>query len=535
MGTFVTFARMLLWLRTIRYVRRSQITWRIWRKLYRPKVPVLGPVDLKPLAATWMGAERAPSLLGPNSACYLNNTQDLTRADIWNAPDLPKLWLYNLHYFDDLLARDADARSDWHMALISRWMAENPAPDGNGWEPYPTSLRIVNWVKWTLSGNYLPDGGVQSLATQAAWLSRNLEHHLLGNHLFANAKALVFAGAVVDGPGAARWLTQGLEILAREIPEQTLPAGGQFELSPMYHALFVEDLLDLVQLADMTSGIPAVQVDDWRKAAAKALGWMQGLTHPDGRVAFFNDAAFGISAEPHTLEEYGKSLGVEPTDTGPDFDGYVRLQSGPAVLIADAAAIGPDYLPGHAHADSLSFELSLAGLRVIVNGGTSVYGGDMTVRQAERSTPAHNTVTVDDQNSSEVWSAFRVARRATILERDIQTAEPQQIMAAHDGFRRTGGPLHRRTWLLDAHSLTIKDSLEGRWQTATARIRLHPPHTLAGDRIDGPWPIHVACSGATLRTEDGFWAPEFGKRVPCQILCMDFTGPEASITLSWEG
>ncbi len=54
--------------------------------------------------------------------------------------------LYNLHYFDWINARDSsdDIAARW----IMRWIAENPAPGGNGWEPYPLSLRIVNWIKW---------------------------------------------------------------------------------------------------------------------------------------------------------------------------------------------------------------------------------------------------------------------------------------------------------------------------------------------------------------------------------------------------
>ncbi len=35
---------------------------------------------------------------------------------------------------------------------------------------------------------------MRSLAIQARYLTRRLEHHLLGNHLLANAKALVYAG-----------------------------------------------------------------------------------------------------------------------------------------------------------------------------------------------------------------------------------------------------------------------------------------------------------------------------------------------------
>ena len=36
--------------------------------------------------------------------------------------------------------------------------------------------------------------------------------------------------------------------------------------------------------------------------------------------------------------------------------GYIRLNSKQAVAIIDTAPVGPDYIPGHAHADTLSFE-----------------------------------------------------------------------------------------------------------------------------------------------------------------------------------
>ena len=85
----------------------------------------------------------------------------------------------------------------------------------------------------------------------------------------------------------------------------------------------------------------------------------------------------------------------------------------PCKLLLDVASIGPDYLPGHGHADTLSFEMSLFGKRTLVNRGISQYG--IEVRQVERGTAAHNTVVINNENSSEVWSGFRVARRARPL------------------------------------------------------------------------------------------------------------------------
>ena len=61
-------------------------------------------------------------------------------------------------------------------------------------------------------------------------------------------KLLVFAGCFFDGPEAKKWQQKGMKILALEVKEQILSDGGHFERSPMYHALVLEDMLDLENL-----------------------------------------------------------------------------------------------------------------------------------------------------------------------------------------------------------------------------------------------------------------------------------------------
>src|SRR5262249_17544908 len=149
----------------------------------------------------------------------------------WDSPQIEKLWRYNLLYFDDLNAFDAQQRINIQRELMKRWVRENPPVRGTGWDPYPLSLRIVNWVKWALAGHAVDADWQHSLAVQASWLSRRLEHHLLGNHLFANAKAMVFAGLYFEGPQAQRWEQCGVRILRGELVEQILNDGGHFERS----------------------------------------------------------------------------------------------------------------------------------------------------------------------------------------------------------------------------------------------------------------------------------------------------------------
>jgi len=186
--------------------------------------------------------------------------------------------------------------------------------------------------------------------------------------------------------------------------------------------------------------------------------WLRVMCHPDGEIALFNDAAIGIAPSVAELEAYFARCVLDAAAPGLDTvehladSGYIRLTASPpvgapegakravdggaavddgtavfaaaaaptggidasvgapqganngailpaAVVLLDVARVGPDYLPGHAHADSLSFELSVFGRRLLVNGGTSCYGMSAE-RLRQRGTAAHNTVVVDGLDSS---------------------------------------------------------------------------------------------------------------------------------------
>ena len=298
---------LLTYWHTLRHLKPTQLYGRIRFCLVKPRIDMRSAPPLRSThRRAWVKpAARRVSLVGSEQFCFLNETHDLADRG-WDDPALEKLWRYNLHYFDDLNAQDALARTEWQRALLLRWVRDNPPGTGTGWEPYPTSLRIVNWVKWALGGNVLPPECVESLAAQTRWLSQRLEIHLLGNHLFANAKAMVFAGVFFDGLEAEGWQEKGLCILEREVQEQVLPDGGHFERSPMYHALALEDVLDLINLAaTFSETIPrrwCGLADSWVETIGRMRIWLAAMCHPDGEISFFNDAAIGIAPSPTELE-----------------------------------------------------------------------------------------------------------------------------------------------------------------------------------------------------------------------------------------
>ncbi|MCF8037194.1 MAG: heparinase II/III family protein [Desulfobacteraceae bacterium] len=491
-------------------------------------------------------------MTGSMEFCFLGETGRVDNAEDWNSSGRAKLWLYNLHYFADLNAEDGGSRNQWHTEYIRRWIAENPPGEGVGWEPYPTSLRMVNWIKWAVQGNSPAGGMADSLAVQAKWLEKRLEYHLLGNHLLANAKALVAGGLFFRGDEARRWYKTGMNLLESQLREQVLEDGGHFERSPMYHLIVLEDLLDLINFHQVYGvSWPAW----WAALAEKMLGWSRAMRHPDGGIPFFNDAAFGIAPEPGEVDEYAARLGtgchqgIEGRVVHMEQSGYVRLERGPAVLLADVGSVGPDYLPGHAHADTLCFELSLQGQRICVNSGTSTYEPD-ALRNFQRSTRAHNTAALDGADSSEIWGAFRVARRARAVVETLQAGNDEdELSTTHDGYRRLPGrPEHRRTWRLNSSGLRIDDEIAGAGvHLVEIFLHFHPgivAETDGDDRIKlldnetGGFLVEVRWNGGgEMYLEDGFWYPEFGKSVLNQCCIFRLGAVElpvkASFVIDW--
>ncbi len=525
-----------LW-HTVRWLRPAQLWGRLWFKLYRPRPDVRpGPAQRRPQQPLAAFPRKSRSIVAPDTFSFLNQTQRVAAAAGWNDPQRDALWLYNLHYFDDLCAQGAVERAGWHQALIARWIAQNPAGKGCGWDPYPTSLRIVNWIKWALSGGDLGDAARHSLAVQARCLARSIEWHLLGNHVLANAKGLVFAGCFFEGEEAEGWLREGLEILGAQMEEQVLPDGGHFERSPMYHAIVLEDLLDLANVL-AAYGVAGDVAGRLRAAAPAMIAWLRAMTHPDGELAYFNDAAPGVAASAEALAQYAASLGIAEraaqTSVWLRDSGYLRLASGPFVALFDAAAVGPDYQPGHAHADTLSFELAYKGARVLCNSGVSTYEVG-TQRAFERSTPAHNTVCVDGADSSEVWASFRVARRARPSACEFEIAAGGvRASASHDGYARLpGAPTHRRELRVEQGRVHWIDTVEGRGEhEVSGYIPFHPEMRceLEGRkfvlRLPGGGSLAGEVSGdVALRLERGSFADGFNLRRERTVLVWSWRG-----------
>ena len=163
---------------------------------------------------------------------FLHKTLELGEPD-WNQRYESHLWNYQLHYFDYAVwcARVWIERGEprfWQacQALIASWIARARVGQSDGWDAYPTSLRLVNWIYayCLLAERDLPPAfrasWCASIYRQVDFLRHHLEYHLLANHLLKNAKALVIGGLffAADKRGQ-QWLACGQQLLWRELAE----------------------------------------------------------------------------------------------------------------------------------------------------------------------------------------------------------------------------------------------------------------------------------------------------------------------------
>lgn len=536
---------------TLRHLRWRQVAWRGWHTAAGPLVRrIAARRQPRPVRRPWPGVLQSPSFLpprqtSPGSFTAVGETGRIDVAADWNSPHRSKLWLFNVHYLDDL-ANDGIPEAD-RAALLDGWIAANPPACGIGWHPYPTSLRLVNAIKFASRRGDVTARWLESIASQAHALDWQVEHQIGANHVFANAKALVFAGAFLGGPGADHRLSRGLRLLDAEAAEQFLPDGGHYERSPMYHALALWDLCDLLDLA-RASGLPDLdtRTGRWRGLLSRGFAWLAAMTHPDGQISFFNDAAFGVAPVLDQILRYAASVGCMPVATKPTTyphvqhlaaSGYVVVTlADDAKAILDVAPIGPAHQPGHTHADTLAFELSVHGRRLVVNGGTSTYTVGLE-RQRQRSTATHSTVEIDGANSSDVWKSFRVGRRAKPF--DVRVEEDDRnvtVTASHDGYTwLPGRPIHTRRWRCEPGKFVVTDTVSGTGENAIARFHLHPEATVDDDilRLAGGQAVTWKSSAGEPRIVSDSWHPEFGASVPS--VCLEIAVPPggSSFDLAW--
>lgn len=442
--------------RTVRWLRGTQVVHQVRNRVQKAQLVSFNAPKHKVLELEAVPIERIRSV-GGNNFCFLNLRQEFSD---WNFIGNGPLWDYNLNYFDYI--NQPEMSCEVACRWIDRYIADIHTVTW-GLDPYPIALRGINWIKFFCRQ---PECATKeredSLYSQYRLLERKLEYHLLGNHLLEDAFSL-YIGAAYFADEAM--MHRARRLLLSELKEQTLPDGAHYEQSPMYHCILLDRLLDCLNFAKSCGLVE--DVDTLSKYAVAMLGHLESIVYRNGDIPLLNDSARGIAPTPKLIFDYAQRLGLTWQKLPLRECGYRKLLSGEMETVVDIGEIAASYQPGHTHADALSYELRISGEPFVVDTGISTY--DKTPRrQYERSTAAHNTVTIDGKDSAEVWGGFRVGYR---YKMSLFKDAPDKVEAELRGFGC--GLKHRRCFAIDDTGLAVTDSISAGHQ-GNSYIHLAP-------------------------------------------------------------
>ena len=462
------FNKLKLLLHTLKFLKAKQVFFRLYyffkNRLLKYSANKRSPSNFNPIS--WKDGIYNYTSFDSKELTFkfLNISHSFNEKIDWNYQKYGKLWTYNLNYFD-FLNQDSISKEDGISLIEDHIKNENVLLDGK--EPYPISLRGINWIKF-LSKNKISNSDIDTiLYNDFIVLSENLEYHLLGNHLLENAFSLLFGAYYFQDE---KLYKKSKKILKTQLSEQTLEDGGHFELSPMYHQIILFRVLDSIQLIKLNSWKNDELLNFLKEICSKMVSWLNEVTFENGDIPCVNDSTFNIAPTSQELFNYAHQIGITTKKIVLSDSGYRKFINNKFELFVDVGNVGPSYQPGHAHSDTLSFILYVNNKPFFVDTGISTYLKNQK-RQTERQTSAHNTVVINSEDQTQVWGGFRVAKRAQVknLKEGFDFVE-----AEHDGYKRLS-VRHLRKLSIDKSFVQIKDAIiNDSNYNQTAYFHLHP-------------------------------------------------------------
>jgi hypothetical protein len=408
------------------------------------------------------------------------------------------------------------------QSQIDSWIEQCPEGWGPNWiSPLELGIRLINWsITWQLLGGLraklfaTPDGAafrerwLDSVYKQARMVAGNLSRYSsANNHLIGEAAGVYVAASTWPlWPQMTDWGERCRRVLEEECQRQNAPDGGNREQAFAYQT-FVFDFLLLAGLAARARGEDFSPVY-WRRLEVMA-DFLASMTDVAGRLPMIGDADDGyvvklapepgfsahlsqiataavlfkrpdLAAKAGALD--GKTatlLGVEAVRRLAQLkqrgrnrfrprvqfaeSGYYILGTGFGTpdevrVLVDAGPLGYLSIAAHGHADALSIVLSIGDREILVDPGTYAYHTDPAWRRYFRSTQAHNTVGIDEQDQSVQSGNFMWTHHAQARCLEFEAGnEAQRFVGEQYGYQRLEDPVvHRREIVFDPRRQTIE-------------------------------------------------------------------------------
>lgn len=474
----------------------------------------------------------------------------------WRRASAARHWLDALNGFSwlrDLRDCGDPAAATLAVRLVDDWSNREWRWSTTSWRRDVLAERIVSWIRhydWlsAAADPGFPARFVFSLARQRRHLKRALRAGLVGHEAVAALKAMIFADLAFlrDGRRFERSLEQSLARLGRFVKRYVLHDGIVSERAPHLQLAVLRHLVDVqAAIASAERPVPA----ELAAAVDRMAPMLRFFRHGDGGLALFN----GSWEADRTVVDLvlARSGSGESAPMSALVSGFQRLTAGTSLVIVDSGSPPGRGMDGIAHAGTLSFEMSAAHERLIVNCGTHP-GAPRDWRRFMRYTAAHSTAVVDDTNSTEITDHGALEYRAgNVLIDRAENDGAQWLDMCHDGYRSLYGMIHRRRlWLsADGGDLRGEDTFtgpDGRAVTVPdrrfiVRFHLHPAvkATLAQSgqavlmRLPSGRGWRLRASGAGVGLAESIYLGEEGRLRRTEQIVLVGQVPYEGATVKW--
>jgi hypothetical protein len=498
-------------------------------------------------------------------------------------------WTWELGRHRDLvvLARAAYLEPDgeWQDQLAKRlrfWFEATPAERSVHWySNLEIALRVIAWMQiYALCSEELPGDVLDAMALHLAQARRHLmvdfpytASSMRNNHLLGDALGLLAIDRFSGGHADGRLATMAEKSFRSQLERHMHSDGSMIEDSLSYHRFVMEMLAIKVLLGDCSGSTrralqssalhlqrlgvfdgPVPQWGDWDEgrvlassgdaldlAGSTALGLaLTGTSGPQHWLEF--DEVSWYFAPPNiSMEATGawpNEFEARPATSVSSNGGITRVRAG-SWTVWFKCGTGPS----HEHADLTHVSARYGGQWVLVDPGTGTYNGDLAVRNAFRTSRAHNGLRLLGEEMFVPHRAFRWLTSATAYAGPpVCVGDAVVVWALHDAYSRLAkGSRVARAVVVTAEGFTCIDWREGNDSDALLTVALpsgtkvtHDALVLGDDGVSGRPTIALnGLEGASViegeqKPFGGWHSATYGEWRPAPWLEYSVTGPRAT-------
>jgi len=482
--------------------------------------------------------------------------------------------IYRFNWAEDLAKAYLGTRDDKYarafVELTTDWIAKHPLD--NWTQPHPTLKQWKGFAWLDLQTGIRATRAASAFKTMLhsdavtpefliVFLASLYDHQhktelipmgvVHNKAIFEQHGVLKICRAVPEFSETPRWARLAVDRARENLLAQTTPEGVQREWCGGYHFAVLRDSLDILEEA---SQLGVAMPEDFCRRVRAMCDYVFAVATPDLGFPMFGDTArrepppgdrramqlydplLQYSAFWHDPKYAARAKQDEtalPKQTSCAFESagvyLMRSQWGPEGAYL-ALHCPPPGISGHDQPDNGTFELYAYGRWLMTDSGFYTYGHDREARAWHRQTRVHQTLTLDGKDSKtdgrmRLWHS---------------SPELDAVVVENPSY---AGLLHRRTvWFVNKQFYVFLDEAIGKapgelcvhWTPAAGAGRISPNGTSFTTRFPdanvlirnaGPQPAKFA-------EEDGWFAWEYGQRVPRKMLSVKHSDPAPAVFLT---